>query len=74
MQSSWYAYSQTRSSVDPKIPFMNTAIPKNVVGGEARVFKTRPQGDLGSFFKKIKDGSYNNTNINKLSPALLAIH
>ena len=28
MQNSWYANSQATSSVDPKIPFTNTAIPK----------------------------------------------
>ena len=28
MQNSWYANSQATSSVEPKIPFMNTAIPK----------------------------------------------
>ena len=68
MQNSWYANSQARSSVDPKIPFMTeySHSKKTLSEEKQKGFKTRPQGDLGSFFKKIKDGSYNNTNMNKL--------
>ena len=75
MQNSWYANSQATSSVDPKIPFMNTAIPKTRCRRKSKKASRQDRKVIWvAFFKKIKDASYNNTNINKLSSTLLAIH